>query len=139
MTKSELYNKLNRIADLDDALRIIAIKIERLETCAQGHAIRYDQDKVQTSPSDPVSRIMDDLYKLLDRQKELQIQMAEAVEETSALIDLAPNKKQRLVLYYHYVQGLRWAKIAEKLHVYERHVYRLRDEGIDAIMRSFQK
>lgn len=139
MTKSELYAKLNRIGDLDDALRIIAIKIERLENTAQGHAIRYDQDKVQTSPGDPVARIMDDVCKLLDTQKRLQIQMAEAVEETSELIDRVPNKKQRLVLYCHYMQGLRWAQIAEKLHVYERHVYRLRDDGIDAILRSFQK
>ena len=61
MNRSEIYAILNRVSDLDAELQIVNIRIERMESTLQGHAIRYDQDKVQVSPSDRVADVMADM------------------------------------------------------------------------------
>ena len=139
MTKFELYDRLHKVENIDEALRIVAIKIERLETCAQGHAIRYDLDKVQTSPGDPVAKIMEDLSGLLDEQKALQRRMVDAITDVSELIGTVDDGKQRLVLHYKYIGLLHWRGIANKMHFAERHVYRLHDAGISKILKNVSK
>lgn len=139
MTKAEIYEALNRVADLDAELKIIGIKIERLETSVQGRAIRYDAVNVQTSPGDPVGQIAGDLSELLDKRRSLLEQMAGALSFASAMIDLVPDKTQRLVLYYHYIALESWADVAERVRFTERHVFRLRDEALGHIFKNFSK
>ena len=136
MTKSEIFERLHRVEDLDAELRIVRMKIERLEGCLQGHAIRYDIDKVQTSPSDPVADIMARLDTLLDREKELQAEMAEAVSDVSGLIESLEDNKSRLVMHYRYVAGLRWPVIAEMVGCSERHVFRIHDKAINRLSKK---
>lgn len=139
MTKAEIYEALNLVGDIDVALKIVGIKIERLEATAQGHAIRYDAVNVQTSPGDPVGQIAGDLSELLDERKTLMEGMSQAVAFASELIDLVPDKTQRLVLYYHYVALQPWAEVASRVRFTERHVFRLRDEALNQIFKSFSK
>lgn len=136
MTKLEVFETMDRIRVIDEQLQVIAIKIERLESCAQGHAIRYDQIKVQSSVVDPVERIIEDLSKLIDRQKVLRGQMVKAIDDASELIELVDDRRQKLVLYYRYVGLLAWGEVADRVHTSERHVYRLHDLGIDTIKRQ---
>lgn len=139
MTKSEIYEALGAVSDLEAELKIIDIRIERLEATAQGHAIRYDAVNVQTSPGDPVGQIAGDLSDLLDRQRKARDRMAQAVADASALIDLVPDKTQKLVLYYHYVALLPWADVAARVRFTERHVFRLRDDAIGQIYKKISK
>ena len=140
MTKKALYRRLNRVEDLDGRLKVVCMKIERLESCLQGHAIRYDVDKVQTSPQDPVADIMASLDKLLDQKKRLQAEIARAVDDVADLIDLLLPEKQDnnqwLVMHYRYIAGYKWRVIASIIGVSERHVYRLHDEAIDWLAKK---
>ena len=137
MTKGELYKRLNQVRDLDASLRIVGMKIERLEGCLQGHAIRYDRDKVQTSPSDPVAEVMGDLEILLKQQDRLRVAMTRAVADVAGLIGQLKDNKQMLVMHYRYVAGLTWPVIAARMQFSERHTFRLHDEAVDYLCKNF--
>ena len=139
MTKSELFERLHRVEDIDAALRCNQMRIEKLESCLQGHAIRYDVDKVQTSPKDAVAEVMCDLEALLKKQTKLQIAMTRALADVADLIDNVEDKKQALVMHYRYTACLQWRAIANKTGYSERHVYRMHDMAIDEIYKKVSK
>ena len=139
MTKAEIKRKLNCISWLDDEIKILDAKIERYEAIAQGHAIRYDVDKVQTSPSDPVSKAMEKLYDLMGKRKEAQTRMIKAVADAADLIDMVNDARGRLVLHYRYINVMPWRIIGEKMHFAERHVFRLHDDALDEIYKKCQR
>ena len=138
MTKAEIKRKLNSISWLDDEIKILDTKIERYESIAQAHAIRYDLDKVQTSPSDPVSKAMEKLYDLMDKRRDAQTKMIQAIADAADLIDKVKDPRGRLVLHYRYIGCMTWRQCAEKMSYAERHVYRIHDDAIDEIFRQCQ-
>ena len=136
MTKNDLRQKLNLVYKLDIEFRILNIKIERWEAVSQVQAIRYDLDKVQSSPSDPMDATMAGLYKLLDKRKKIQMALARAVEDANQIIDAVPDEEKRLVLHYRYTACLSWEEIARRMGYTERHVRRFRDEAFDWICKN---
>lgn len=133
MTKNDLKQKLVLVYKLDTELKIINIKIERWEAVSQVKAIRYDLDKVQSSPSDPMDITLAGLYKLLDKRKKIQVALARAVEDSNQIIDAVPNERNRLILHYRYTACLPWEEISHRMGYTERHVRRFRDEAFDWI------
>lgn len=136
MTKGELFDRLHRVDDINTALICIRMQIEKLESCLQGHAIRYDKDKVQTSPKDAVLEVMCNLEGLLNKQTKLQIELTRAVADVADLIGHLTDKKQMLILHYRYTAGLQWGQIADKMGYAERHVFRLHDQAIDWLAKN---
>ena len=136
MTRSKLFRILHRVDDISTALSCVQMRIEKLEGCLQGRAIRYDVDKVQTSPKDPVAEVMGDLEGLLKKQTKLQIALTRAVGDTAALLDKLTDNKQLLIMHYRYVSGVSWSVIADRVGVSERHVYRLHDKAVDYLCKN---
>ena len=56
-------------------------KHDELESCLLPAAIRYDKDKVQSSPEDAISKIVAELNLLERRMAEVQYQKAKRIEE----------------------------------------------------------
>lgn len=138
MTKAEIKRRLSCIEWLDAEVKILDVKIERYENMAQGHAIRYDTDKVQSSPSDPVAKAMEKMYDLLDKRKKAQAKLTKAVADAADLIDMVGDARGRLVLHYRYIACMSWRAIAKRMGYAERHIYRLHDDAIDEIFRKCQ-
>jgi DNA-directed RNA polymerase specialized sigma subunit len=138
MTKSELRDRLDRISDLDTRIRIMDVKIERYEATAQGHAIRYDVDKVQTSASDPVAAAIEKLSGLLDARRRLQVELTAAIADVADLLECVSDSKRRLVMHYRYIGLLPWREIAQRMSYAERHVFRMHDEAFDEIFKKCQ-
>lgn len=136
MTKNDLKQKLNLVYKLDTELKILNIKIERWEAISQVQAIRYDLDKVQTSPSDPMDVALAGLYRLLDKRKKIQMALTHAVEDANQLIDAVPSDNGRLVLHYRYTACLSWEEIGRRMTYSERHVKRFHDEAFDWICEN---
>lgn len=136
MTRNEVYAILNRVSDLDAELQIVNVRIERMESTLQGHAIRYDIDKVQLSPSDKVANVIVDMEFLLKRQAYLRRELLKAEQETADLIGRLTDRKHRLVLTYRYTADLPWAAIAVRMSYDERHVKRLRDEAVSYLCKN---
>jgi DNA-directed RNA polymerase specialized sigma subunit len=139
MTKGELFKRLHKVDDINTALLCVQMQIDRLEGCLQGHAIRYDQDKVQTSPKDAVAEVMCDLEGLLKKQTKLRIAMTRAVADVADLIDRVDDRKQSLVLHYRYVACLPWRTIADKMGYAESHLFKIHDAAIKKILQVDSK
>lgn len=139
MTRGELFKRLNKVDDINAALLCVQMQIDRLEGCLQGHAIRYDQDKVQTSPKDAVAEVMCDLEGLLKKQARLRIAMTRAVADVAGLIDRVDDKNLSLVMHYRYMACLSWREVADKMGYAESHLFKLHDAAIKKILQDDSK
>ena len=136
MTKGELFNRLHKVDDINTALICLQMQIDKLEGCLEGHAIRYDQDKVQTSPKDAVAEVMCDLEALLKKRDKLRIALTRAVADVAGLIDQLKNNKQAIVMHCRYTSGMSWSRIAERVQCSERHVFRIHDDAVDWLCKN---
>lgn len=136
MTKRELFDRLHRVDDINTALLCVQMQIEKLESCLQGRAIRYDQDRVQTSPKDAVAEVMCNLEALLKKQTMLQIELTAAVADVANLIGQLKNNKQALVMHCRYTSGMSWPKIAARVQCSGRHVFRIHDDAVKWLCKN---
>ena len=103
--------------------------------------IRYDRDKVQTSPDDTMSKV---LAKAVDMQRELENSIAVLQGrriETEKLIQSLGNSNEREVLRYYYLdtergKPLTWAQVACKMSFDERWVRRIHNRAIGHLIEK---
>lgn len=121
---------LMQIRRLESRIKRKELRCEELRTCLDAKAIRYDVDRVQTSPVDKVSRILSTVKDLEDEIKRLRIEKAELVIEISDTIELLDNDSEALVLMAFYVRQLPMTDVARKASYSVQHAYRLRKQGL---------
>lgn len=121
---------LMQIRRLESRIKRKELRCEELRTCLDAKAIRYDVDRVQTSPVDKVSRILSTVKDLEDEIKRLRIEKAELVIEISDTIELLDNDSEALVLMAFYVGQLPMTDVARKAGYSVQHAYRLRKQGL---------
>ena len=104
--------------------------------------IRYDRDKIQTSPDDTMSKVM---AKAVDMQRELENSISELQERhirTEQLITRLDNSDEREVLRYYYLDSnngvpLTWEQVAIRMNFTVRHVHRIHDRAlIDLVQKG---
>lgn len=112
-------------------IRMIMDDIEREAVLAAGvKAIRYDVDKVQTSPAgdrmaDIIARITEDTDRLNER-----ISYLLDLEETARRILVNLRDESARVLELHYLDGLSWVAISERMGYSDKHVFKLYDRAL---------
>ena len=127
MTKENL----EKIRAAEKSIASKRMEIEALLYKASGAgAIRYDKDRVQTSPQDFMTMAIADAIKL-----EKQIHKAEAkIEEMKcmaySIVRQMDKVEQRAVIEWFYLNGLSMKETAMKLHMSERSAYYLKDDAI---------
>lgn len=115
-------------------IRLLMEQIERDSVIAQGvTAIRYDVDRVQTSPvsdkmGDIVARIAETTELLYDR-----ISLLQGLEEDARrlLVNLKPEHER--VLVYRYIDDMGWAQVSEKIGYNEKYIFTLRDSALNEL------
>ena len=121
MTGEEYMERL-RIVRRD--IRLLMEQIARDTVLAQGvTAIRYDADRVQTSPvadrmADIVARIAEKTGTLYDR-----ITLLQGLEEEARNKLLRLEVEHERVLVYRYFDEMTWAAIANRMDYSEKHVF----------------
>ena len=127
MTKENL----EKIRAAEKSIASKRMEIEALLYKASGAgAIRYDKDRVQTSPQDFMTMAIADAIKL-----EKQIQKTEAkIDEMKcmaySIVRQMDKVEQRAVIEWFYLNGLSMKETAMKLHMSERSAYYLKDDAI---------
>lgn len=112
-------------------IRMIMDDIERETVLAAGvKAIRYDVDKVQTSPAGDrmaaiIARITEDTDRLNER-----ISYLLDLEETARRILVNLRDESARVLELHYLDGLSWVAISERMGYSDKHVFKLYDRAL---------
>lgn len=100
--------------------------------------IRYDRDRVQTSPSDTMSTV---LSKAMDMENELKKSLANLQErhiEVEKLIQTLKNSDEREVLRYYYLdtingRPLTWEQVAIRVNFQVRQVHRIHERAMAAL------
>ena len=70
----QAYEFLNSARVLHWQWLRVKAKHDELESCLLPGAIRYDRDKVQTSPDDIMGRILAEVNELEQRMEQLQVE-----------------------------------------------------------------
>lgn len=134
MTTKETYVFLGEIRSLRRQARRLREQIENLKYSLLPSGIVYDKDKIQTTPE---CQIVNVYAKIDEAERKLKATL-KAIEERRMLIlrdtRLLPPK-ERAVLICYYVDCLTICTISNALGVTERHVYRLRENGV-SMLRS---
>ena len=137
MTGKEYMDEIRQIRW---EIRLLQEQILR-DTVLASHvkAIRYDIDRVQTSPSGDqmtniVSSIVVETEELYAKIKRLQ----EKENEARAYLLLLPEELER-VLALHYMDGKRWDEIANEMNYADKYIYEVRSRALDELTKVLTK
>ncbi|MBR4668428.1 MAG: sigma-70 family RNA polymerase sigma factor [Butyrivibrio sp.] len=124
----QAYEFLNSARVLHWQYLRLKAKHDELETCLLPGAIRYDKDKVQTSPDDQMSRIAAEIHDLelemarVQRCKAVQIEKIE-----KAIVNLADEERTALTM--RYINRVSVAAIAKDMGYSVQRIYQFMDKG----------
>lgn len=127
MTKENL----ERIRAAEKSIASKRMEIEALLYKASGAgAIRYDKDRVQTSPQDFMTMAIADAIKLEKQINKTEAKIEEMKCMAYSIVRQMDKVEQRAVIEWFYLNGLSMKETAMKLHMSERSAYYLKDDAI---------
>lgn len=116
-------------------------KIREIELSLLPSAIRYDTDKVQTSPDDPMLQMLAVVadYKA-DMVKRVEL-LTKRRRKAFALINTLEDSRQRQVLQLYFLDPgrLRMYQVAERIGYTDRETYRFYQAGLDILSVNVSK
>lgn len=134
MEQREIYLYLGKIRNLHRREKQLREQITDLRMCLLPSGISYDRDKVQTSPEDMTFKVFAQLDEVECKLQRVVFQIYEArTAITNRVFILPPKERQVLLLYYVDCWNMRM--IADRLHITERHAFRLKNNGISMLQK----
>lgn len=130
---NELFARLNRVKRLKCELDKIKTRIEELHSNLLPSAIRYDKDKVQTSPTDTMLEVVAEINELEGKYRETYINFSKAMTDVEDLIEQVQDINQKLVLRRRYIKCMKFSAIAEDMNYSEEWVYKTHQKAIEVL------
>ena len=115
-------------------MRLIAEKNE-LESCLLPAAIRYDKDRVQSSPEDPMGKIVSQVMEKEGEIKEAMLEKAQRIKEISETIGKLDRPEEKTVLTLYFIERKRIKDIADMMDYSTDGVYGIRRKACDNIVK----
>lgn len=114
----------------ENAIKRKQLRREELKSCLLPGAIRYDLDKVQTSPKDKLTEIIAKVDEL-DRQiEELMQEKAMLIIKIGEAIEQLPDDNEKTVLTEFYIGRVSMEKVAALINYSPRRAYYFRKQGV---------
>lgn len=130
MTRQEAFVFLGQVRGFDNKIKRLERTIESLRYNLTPGAIRYDKDRVDTSPQDQ----MTELFAKIDQyERELKVEYAkraEVVLKVDDALNRMSDTKERIVLKEYYIGKINLRDIADGLGITVRHCIRLKNNGV---------
>jgi DNA-directed RNA polymerase specialized sigma subunit len=130
MTGHEYMMQVRRI---ELRIRRISLQIEELESCLLPQGIRYDKDKVQTSPEDTLSKIVGKISDLEKQRTQLVRERRLLLLEIQDALDRLDNENEQIVLEAYYLSRMSMREISDMIGYSIRQAYRLRTAGLQKL------
>lgn len=127
----ELYKFIKKPLWTKAKIKNTQAKIEDLNTMMLPGAIRYDKDKVQTSPSDPMLKYAERLTELEEELKKLQERYLKEQKDITDMIEKVPDPNEQTVLINRYINGMYFEDIAKNIPASISTVYRWHRLGMN--------
>lgn len=113
-------------------------KHDELESCLLPGAIRYDKDKVQTSPEDTMSKIVAEIDELRNLMNSLQIAKANRIKQIDKVISSLSSEEERTALTMRYINRIPVSEIALAMGYAEPTIYKFINQGGEQILKSIR-
>lgn len=133
MTPEEVKASLGRYRALLLEKEQLAEELERLEAAMNAPRVKAMTGMPRASAGvDQMLQAVSSHITMSERYGSMILALAEEIEKLEALIaDLEPM--ERLVIRYHYLDGLAWAEVSEKIGYELRQTHRIKDRAIKTI------
>lgn len=93
--------------------------------------IRYDKDKVQSSPEDPMAKYAVRMDELQGELQALQSQYMKEQQQIVEAIDQLEDDREQSVLVFRFISSLKWEEIEDRMHCSESSVFRAYRRGAE--------
>lgn len=113
-------------------------KHDELESCLLPAAIRYDKDKVQSSPEDAMSKIVAEVAELEKEMNKVQQRKAKQIAKIDKAISALSSDEERTALTMRYINRIPVIDIAEAMGYSVKRVYQFMDRGGAQIAKSLK-
>ena len=113
-------------------------KHDELESCLLPAAIRYDKDKVQSSPEDAMSKIVAEVAELEKEMNRVQQRKANQIAKIDKAISTLPSDQERTALTMRYINRISVTDIAEAMGYSVKRVYQFMDRGGAQISKALK-
>lgn len=104
-------------------------KHDELESCLLPAAIRYDKDKVQSSPEDPMSKVVSEIVELEKEMNRVQLRKSKQIAEIDKAISTLTSDEERTALTMRYINRIPVPDIADAMGYSIQRVYQFMDRG----------
>lgn len=131
MELNETYDFLMQIRRKEIIIRRKEMQRDELRDCLLPGAVRYDRDKVQSSPTDKMADVMARVDELDREIEQLKLEKAQAIIEISDVIEKLDNDKEKAVLTAFYIKAASMEAVAGIVCYSVRHTYLLRKQGVE--------
>lgn len=124
---------LSSIRNIEKRLNNKRLELDALRYKASGAgAIRYDKDRVQTTPEDFIAKAMDDIIRI-DKQIDKEEKEAEKKKGRAySIVRKMDQEEQRIIIEWYYFNGLSMIDAATRMKIAERTAYYLRDDALES-------
>lgn len=131
MTLDETYDFLMQIRRKEIIIRRKEMQRDELRACLLPGAIRYDRDRVQSTPTDKMADVIARVDELDREIERLKLEKAQAIIEISDVIEKLDNDKEKAVLTAFYIKAASMEAVAGIVCYSVRHTYFLRKQGVE--------
>ena len=125
----QAYTFLNSARVLHWEWLRLKAKHDELESCLLPAAIRYDKEKVQTSPDDPMSKIVAQVMELENEMKRVQFNKSRQISKIDKAISSLESAEERTALTMRYINRVSVTDIADAMGYSEKRIYQFMDRG----------
>lgn len=131
MTKCDL----ERIRESAKRINQKKLELEALRYKASGAgAIRYDKDRVQTTPQNYMEMAIADVIEIEKQIEEEEAKVEVQLGKAYSAVRKMEQPDQRAVIEWYYLNGLSMIDTAGMLNMSERNAYYLREDAIEAFV-----
>lgn len=132
----QAYEFLNSVRVLHWQYLRLKAKHDELESCLLPGAIRYDKDKVQTSPGDSMSKIIAEIADLEKEMTAIQQRKSQQIEKIDKALNSLESEEERTALTMRYINRVSVSEIAEAMGYSEQRIYQFMNRGGAQIVKA---
>ena len=134
MDLNETYDFLMQIRRKEIIIRRKEMQRDELRACLLPGAVRYDKDRVQSSPTDTMADALARVDELDHEIEQLRHEKAQLILEISNAIERLEDDTEKVVLTELYIARAPMSQVADTIHYSIRLAYYYRKSGVEHLV-----
>lgn len=135
MSTKEFFKSVRRE---QKELERMAERVKEAESALLPQAIRYDMDRVQTSPTDPMIKGAEEIDRYTRILRKMYRRLLSRMARAAQMISTLQDTRHRQVLELYVLDGLTMIETADKMGYTPRAAYGFYSEALRILDKTFQ-